>query len=255
MVNIDRCKRKLFEYCSIFWETITFENCCPTVLGHRHRDSDLELTRALSLATVTAEPEWKFQLSTWYLSGSSKRPPLPMHGELGVMAPIAAWGVMSQLLRRSPLNSLSWLSPWPAWPSDSSPVGRLRWLLLASPEWKTRLPTWPSLAWGRGAQFVQWYLAGVEHFLPESSLSWALFLILWLERTAFLSSTCLPPLLHLHLLCFPSCCLLQIWEIWSKAKTQGNHQGVIPWVLRSLANLPPSFSESYVSFIYNFQGF
>lgn len=107
-------------------------------------------------------------------------------------------------------------------------------------------------AWGRGAQFFQWYLAGVEQFLTESSLSWALFLILWLERTAFLSSTLSSTY---TCWCFCSCCLLQTWEIWSKAKTQGDYQDVIPWVLRFLANLPPSLSGSYVSFICNFQGF
>lgn len=37
VVNIDRYKQKFFEYCSTFWDTITFENCCPTVLGHWHR--------------------------------------------------------------------------------------------------------------------------------------------------------------------------------------------------------------------------
>lgn len=92
----------------------------------------------------------------------------------------------------SSLGDLHWshchgsLLAYIAFSNSSPPVW---WLLLASsPVWKTRLPTWPLLAWGRGAQFFQWYLAGVEQFLPESSLSWALFLILWLERTAFLSS-------------------------------------------------------------------
>lgn len=96
-----------------------------------------------------------------------------------------------------------------------------------------QVPTGPSLAWGRGAQFFQWCLAGVEQFSPESSLSWALFLILWLERTAFLGSTpsptspAPPPAGASPAAVFNS-------EIWSKAKTPGNHQDVIPWVLRCL---------------------
>lgn len=112
-----------------------------------------------------------------------------------------------------------------------------------------QVPTGPSLAWGRGAVFSMvfgWSRAVLarkfsvlgpfpDPLARENSFP-------WVHPVSHLpcTSTCW---------CFPSCCL-QLRNL-----KQSKNSGKSPGCHSLGAEVPPSLSESYVSFTYNFQGF
>lgn len=134
-------------------------------------------------------------------------------------------------------------------------VVRLGFFIIARQVWKSRLSSWPLLAWVE---------TGIHNFFCGiTGIDWLfskIFVILGcpfpgsLTRAGFSFGVCV----CLCSLVLSSCWFLkfQVQDIWSKRKLRIQHH-VVPWVLRSLNSLSSlHLSESSsVCFIYNVQGF
>lgn len=134
-------------------------------------------------------------------------------------------------------------------------VVRLGFFIIAWLVWKSRLSSWPLLAWVE---------TGIHNFFCGiTGIDWLfskIFVILGcpfpgsLTRAGFSFGVCV----CLCSLVLSSCWFLklQVRDMWSKRKLRIQHR-VVPWVLRSLNSLSSlHLSESSsVCFIYNVQGF